>query len=239
MPFYERQDKILNLLADGEETSLSRLAGKLFISLPTLRRDLIKLEERGLVERMHGRVRKKRDAADVKVPFSLREESASEEKIKIAIKAARLVKDGDTVMLDGSTSAYCIIPYLKEYKDILVITSGAKASLLLAHLGIPNISTGGRMINSSFSYVGEDAVKTILSYNADVSFFSCRGLSEDGIPTDSSAEENEIRRAMISRSKKHVLLCDRKKLGKTYLNNLCKKDVVDLIITGGDEDEKA
>ena len=95
------------------------------------------------------------------------------------------------------------------------------------------------MINSSFSYVGEDAVKTILSYNADVLFFSCRGLSEDGIPTDSSAEENEIRRAMISRSKKHVLLCDRKKLGKTYLNNLCKKEAVDLIITGGDEDEKA
>lgn len=237
MPFYERQDKILDLLADGEESSISHLAAKLFISLPTLRRDLIKLEARGLIEKRHGKVKKKTDAADTKVPFSLREESASEEKIMIAKKAAELIKDGYTVMLDGSTSAYCIIPYLKEYKDVLVITSGAKASLLLAHLGIPNISSGGRMINSSFSYVGEDAVKTILGYNADVAFFSCRGLTSDGIPTDSSAEENEIRRAMISRSRLRVLLCDSKKLGKTYLNNLSKKEEIDLIITGGDENE--
>ena len=134
-------------------------------------------------------------------------------------------------MLDGSTSAYHIIPHLRDKKDIIVITSGAKAALLLAEMGIPTISSGGVMINRSYSYVGEDAIRTLLKYNADIAFFSCRGLSDEGIPSDNSPEENEVRRAMIKRAKFRVLLCDEKKIGNVYLNNLCDPSEIDEIIS--------
>mgnify|MGYP004632823243 FL=1 len=62
-------------------------------------------------------------------------------------------------MLDGTTGGYCIVPLLMQFKDIVVITSGAKASLLLGKLGIKNICTGGEMITTSFSYVSETAKK--------------------------------------------------------------------------------
>ncbi len=230
MPFYDREQKILDILASEESISLDALSKKLYISLPTIRRDLIKLEKKGLILRMHGRVALKRAQADTKIPFSLRTDERSEAKEKMAISASRLIKDGDTVMLDGSTSAYHIIPHLRDKKNIIVITSGAKAALLLAEMGISTISSGGTMINKSYSYIGEDAVRTVLKYNADIAFFSCRGLSDDGIPSDNSPEENEVRRAMIKRSKIRVLLCDKNKHGKVYLNNLCEPDEIDKII---------
>lgn len=231
MPFYEREDKIMEILGKFENISLEELSRKLFISLPTLRRDLIKLEKKGLIIRGYGKVSPAKNPADIKIPFSLRETEQNKAKTQMAKIAAEHVKDGYTIMLDASTSAYCIVPYLAEYKNIIVITSGAKTALLLAQYGISNICTGGRMINKSFSYIGNDAIKTISGYNADVAIFSCRGLSDDGTPSDTSAEENDVRRAMIRRAKKKILLCDSKKLGNVYLNNLCEPEELNEIIS--------
>ncbi|MBQ8526450.1 MAG: DeoR/GlpR transcriptional regulator [Clostridia bacterium] len=231
MPFYEREHKILDILSAQEETSLTDLSQKLFISLPTLRRDLIKLEKKGLIIRGHGKVSQMKTPADTKVPYALRETEQNPAKNYMAKIAAEHIKDGDIVMLDASTSACCVVPHLAELKNIIAITSGAKTALLLAQYGITNICTGGRMINKSFSYIGSDAVATLSRYNADVAIFSCRGLSYDGIPSDSSAEENDIRRAMMRRSKKQILLCDGRKIGKVYLNNLCEPEELDEIIS--------
>lgn len=231
MPFYEREDKLLRILENCEIISLTELSEKLFISLPTLRRDLIKLEKKDLIVRLHGKVRLKRNSADTKIPFSLRTEEQNEAKNIMAKIAVSYIKDGDTIMLDASTSAYSIVPYLTDFKDIIVITSGAKTALLLAHYNIPNICTGGKMINESFSYIGGSAISTISKYNADVAFFSCRGLSLDGSISDNSIEENDVRRAMMNQSRKNILLCDRTKIGKTYLNNLCTASALDEIIS--------
>ena len=229
MPFYERENKIMDILANCEKISLVELSGKLFISLPTLRRDLIKLEKKGLIIRSHGKVSLAKNPADIKIPFSLRESEENKAKTQMAKAAAEHIKDGDTIMLDASTSAYFIVPYLAEFKNIIVITSGAKTALLLAQYGISNICTGGRMINKSFSYIGNDAITTISGYNADVAIFSCRGLSLDGTPSD-----NDVRRAMMRRAKKKILLCDSKKIGNVYLNNLCDPEDLSEIISDAD-----
>ena len=86
------------------------------------------------------------------------------------------------------------------------------------------------MITRSLCYVGEDAERTVRNYNADVLFFSCRGLAMDGRLTDTSVEENALRRCMLRQSAKRVLLCDSSKLGNVYLNNLCHLSEVDALI---------
>ena len=148
----------------------------------------------------------------------------------MARKAVEYIKDGDIIMLDGSTSAYHVIPLLAEYHNLIVITSSAKSSFLLGKMGINNISTGGRMITKSLSYVGEDAENTVRNYNADIVFFSCRGIDMDGRLTDNSVEENSLRRAMIRQSRKKVCLCDSSKIGQTCLNNLCHLSEIDALI---------
>ena len=111
-----------------------------------------------------------------------------------------------------------------------MITNGAKTALELAAMGIRTICTGGEITQESFSYVGTDAENILKNYNADVSFFSCRGLTEDGLATDNSILENSMRKIMISNSKKSFLLCDKSKFGKKYLNTLCNtKELTDVI----------
>lgn len=239
MPFYEREKELLEVIEKAECISMQALLKNQYTSVSTLRRDLIKLEEKGLILRTRGGVMAVKKSPDDKIAFFLRESEKPLEKKLIAQKAAKLVKDGDTVMLDASTSAYCIIPYIAEScKDIIVITSGAKASYLLGDLGIKNICTGGQMINRSFSYIGQIAEKTIAQYNADIAFFSCRGLSPDGYLTDNSIEENDLRRSMMQHSKRKVLLCNSSKFDNTCLNNLCHISEIDEIISDAEIPQK-
>ena len=230
MPFYEREEKILNALLEKESMTTQELSARLFVSVPTLRRDLIKLEQMGKVIRTHGGAQLIKKAADEKIPFYLREQEQNDAKEIMAKKAVGFIRDGDIIMLDGSTSAYAIIPHLVAFKNLIVITSSAKSSFLLGRMGISNICTGGRMITRSLSYVGEEAESTVKRYNADVVFFSCRGLSMDGKLTDNSIEENSLRKVMLRHGKKRVFLCDSSKLDHMYLNNLCHLSDVDEMI---------
>ena len=98
-------------------------------------------------------------------------------------------------------------------------------------MGIKTICTGGEMTLESFSYVGVDAEQILRQYNADVAFFSCRGVSEDGIITDNSILENSIRSIMIKNARKKYLLCDKNKFGQKYLHTLCHVNDLDGVIS--------
>lgn len=230
MPFYEREEKILNALLEKNSMTTQELSAKLFVSAPTLRRDLIKLEQMGKVIRTHGGAQLINKSADEKIPIFLREQEQNDAKEIMARKAVKFIKDGDIIMLDGSTSAYRIIPHLATFKNLIVITSSAKSSFLLGRMGINNICTGGRMITRSLSYIGDEAESTVRRYNADVVFFSCRGLSMNGMLTDNSIEENNLRKVMLNHARKRVLLCDSSKVDQLYLNNLCHLSDVDEIV---------
>lgn len=220
MSFHQRESLYLKILSEREH-SIIEISKKLFISEPTVRRDIKELENRRLIIRQRGIVKLNLSSPDQRIPIFLRELEQTEEKKQMAIIASNYIKDGYTIMLDASTSAYSIIPHLEKFKNLFVITSGVKASLALATLGIRCLCTGGEIIPESFSYIGTDAEATLKRYWADVAFFSCRGLSENGCITDNSILENSIRRIMINNSKKNYLLCDKSKFNKTYLNILC------------------
>lgn len=230
MPFYEREEKILRLLFEKKTMNNNDLARKLYVSTPTLRRDLEKLEQRGLITRTHGNCSLNQKAADEKIPFYFREQEQNSAKAKIAKKATEFIKNGNILMLDATTSSYHLVPLLKSFQDLIVITSGAKASYTLGTMSIKNISTGGQMITKSLSYVGAEALHTIRRYNADIAFFSCRGLSADGMLTDNSVEENDIRREMFRHARKKIFLCDSSKIDHRYFNNLCHVSEIDAII---------
>ena len=146
MPYYDREEKILSALLEKDHMTTQELAAKLFVSQPTLRRDLVKLEQKGRIIRTHGGAQLVKQSADEKIPFFLREQEQNDAKSIIAQRAVRFIRDGNIIMLDGSTSAYNIVPHLSAFKNLIVITSSAKSSFLLGRMGINNICTGGRMI---------------------------------------------------------------------------------------------
>lgn len=229
MSVYNRENQYISLLAQKPH-SIKELAEKLFISEPTVRRDIIVLKEKGLVTSQKGIVALKTNSPDQRIPLFIRHLEQNEKKQSIARKALRHIKDGDVIMLDASTTAFHLLAHLTEFKNVLVITNGAKTALEAASMGIRTICTGGELMYDSFCYVGTDAESVLRNYNADVAFFSCRGISDGGIASDNSILENSMRRIMIKNSEKSYLLCDSSKLGKTYLNTLCNvKDLAGLI----------
>jgi len=230
MATYERENQYIHLLSQRDHT-VKELASILFISEPTVRRDIAAMKSKELVLCTRGLVTLKTNSPDKRIPMFIRDLENQEPKQKIAQKAASRIRDGYVIMLDASTTAYCLLPYLSQFQNLFVITSGAKTAIALASMGIRTLCIGGEMAVESFSYVGPDAERTLQSYNADIAFFSCRGLTEDGLATDNSIQENAIRRIMIQNAAQSWLLCDSSKLGQRYLNTLCHTNGIAGIIT--------
>ena len=230
MSTHQREEKYIRLLA-GRDHTVKELAEKLFISEPTVRRDIALLKEKEILVSKNGVVSLKVSFSDKRIPLFIRETEQNEEKARIAERAVKYIKDGDVVMLDASTTAYHLLPHLVKFKNLILITNGAKSAIEAAAMGIKTICTGGELAPESFCYVGEDAESVLRRYNADIAFFSCRGLSNDGRVTDNSILENGIRRIMMENSARSFLLCDKSKHGKVYINTLCHTKALDGVIS--------
>ncbi len=227
----EREQYILEKLLANKKVTVKELAKQLYTSEPSIRRDLVSLEKQNLLKRVHGgAILLETALSELKIPFVIRELEQSDAKIRIAKKAIELVKDNDVIFLDASSSAYTLIPFLATKKNITVITSGIKTLSKLAEYNINSICTGGRLMNSCLSLVGEEAYNIIDSFNADIAFFSCRGLSYDGKLTDIADDEDNVRKRMIKNSKKSYLLCASNKIGNVYHHNLCSIDDITAVI---------
>ena len=228
----ERDKEILELLVSQKQATVKELAAHLFVSEPSIRRDLAKLEKQNLIKRVHGgAVIEETALSKNKIPFTIRELEQSNAKVIIAQKAIELVHDNDVIFLDASTSAYQLIPFLQSKRNLTVITNGVRTLEKLAEYDINTISTGGSLVASCMALVGEDAYRTIESINADIAFFSCRGLSSEGYLTDIAPAENHVRSKMIKNAKRSYLLCAKDKIGKKYYHNLCHSRELDGVIT--------
>jgi DeoR/GlpR family transcriptional regulator of sugar metabolism len=226
----ERQRAILEHLKEKPDLKVAELAKILYVSEPTIRRDLTELHTKKLITKRYGGIILGQPTADREIPFLLRENEGSSAKSEIGRRAAELVRDGMVVMLDGSTSAYHLVPYLQNKKDIIVVTSGAKTAIALAEANVKTFSTGGKMIINSYSYVGDGAEDFARRFNADVLFFSCRGVSLDGDMSELSIEEASLRRVMFARAKKKILLATGEKIGQSYFYSMGNVSEIDGII---------
>lgn len=225
----ERQEEILNILSKSGSVSVARLASLLFVSQPTVRRDLTALEGRGLVSRTHGGA-VLRDTSEREIPLLFREDQNNAAKRAIAEKAIAHVKNGCVIFLDASSTVSYLVPLLERFEDIIVVTNSPKTSMSLGERGIKSYSTGGLLLMRSVAYVGSEAERFVSGINADLFFFSSRGYSEDVCITDSSAEEASLRRAMLKNAERSIYLADSTKKNQKYMYNICRVADVDEVI---------
>ena len=209
-------------LLDGDPGSVEvrALTGKVYASEATVRRDLRKLEERGLILRTHGKALSAR-RVDNNSSLDVRLQLAQEAKKRLARAAVQeCVHAGDVVMLDASSTVTYAVEYLAEKKAV-VVTSGIRTLHLLAQTDLVFYSTGGQAVRASYSLAGPSAEEYLTNFNADVCLVSSHGLSPQGFACDTSEPESSLRKAMMRQSRLRVLLLDSSKLGKTCWQNLC------------------
>ncbi len=226
----ERYNQLIAMLGGEKFVTVRDMANKLFVSEATIRRDLTAIEKTGIIRRVHGgAILVKQSNKDVSL--YLRENVNAEAKNIIARKAMNIVKKDHVIILDASSTAYTLIPYLSPKDNLVIVTNGIKVAYELGKKHIKTLCTGGIMIDNSFSFIGHHAESLIESIQADLMFFSTRGISTAGIMSDTSIEETKLRQVMLKHSKRKILLCDSSKFGKEYFFTLGSLTEIDEMIS--------
>lgn len=226
-----QEKELLQFLQAHQYASIEDMANALYVSTSTIRRKLSSLQEKGLITRTHGGAQVN-DSNNFFPSFTFRIHQNSYEKKKMALSAIKLIKHGDLIFLDGTTSAFFIAEYLSEFKNLRVITNGIDTLSLLAKNNISAYSTGGYVSQNNQSVlVGHYAEEMIKNFHADIAFFSAVAVDEHGEVYDCFEEENVIRKTMIQHAKKKVFLCDSTKFNKTSMFHLCSLNDVDYVVS--------
>ena len=233
----ERYDKILSILEEEQYISAVQLSKKLYVSLPTVRRDLAELQKRNQIIRSHGGA-KKIQSEHIVTPLNFRKTVNANEKRALCRVAANMVKDNDIIFIDSSTTTLQMGEFLSEKKHIIVITNGIPLATLLVKKGIKTYCTGGEIFPNSLAYFGSFAEEFIQKFNIDLLFFSCHGVNEKGMLTDPSLPETQIRKTAINQAKKTVFLCDETKFSLSTPYNLVPIQKMDCVITNSKQVNK-
>lgn len=228
MPLNGREADIYNILCENKRVSVAHLSDTLFVSDMTIRRDLKKMEEKGLLRRCRGGA--VLTALDGEMPFSQRFFHEENEKKLLAQKAAALLENNMTVYIDSSSTCQYILPHLAKFEGIRVITNSLNALLKTSKMNIPCVLIGGEYFAYDMCFVGPFARQAAEQFNADIAFFTTTAMSDDGIISDTSPEQSEIRRIAMKNSKKNVFIFEHNKLGKKCFHTVCRSDDADEVI---------
>ncbi len=209
----KRRNFILQQLHAEHAVAVEELAEALHVSPLTVRRDLDDLAARGLIERFYGGAksidggRSESDAPLLAVD--------DPEKIKHAIakKAASFIKEGDTVLINSSTTAFHMFNVLTNM-NITIITNNANALYTVDDAKFELIFMGGSINSFKHSMVGALAIGALKEIRANKCFVGVSGISEDGILSTALFQEMAVNSSIIKRSNEAVIiLADSAKIG--------------------------
>ncbi len=227
----ERQNEILEILGQKKSATVEELAGELFVSGATIRRDLRAMEKQGLIKRSHGGAMLFKSSAEESA-FAIREQENTQAKRTIARLATKLIKNGDSVFIDSSSTVGYVIPLLTTFKYLSVTTTGLRNALLLSQTDNVKIYiAGGEIQNHSNSISGTDTMDFISRIHADIAIVSCTGISVKNGITDASIEQAKLKQQMKKNSSKIAVLCDSTKFDKVFLCKDFDFNDVDYLIT--------
>jgi len=228
-----RHKEILNILEENGAVSIRDLVSMLYVSEATVRRDLTTLEKAGSIKRTFGGAESIIDTKN-QIPLSIRESLDSKAKNEICKKASLLIKEGDTIFLDGSSTVQYLVKYISNINDIVVVTYSIKTAELMCKNHIKTYCAGGLMLENSLVCVGNKAVEFANDINTDICFISCKGVDGDGKFTDTSEEETVIRKAFMQNCSFRVMLMTQNKFRSKYLHTLCEASEIDCLISDGE-----
>lgn len=229
----ERQQRIIEIVDENGVVRVSELSRLFDVSEMTIRRDLVTLEEQGLIRRSHGgAVSKRRFQREPDYDQKGRRNVA--EKAAIGRLAASLVEPGETILVNSGSTTLEVLRSLPE-TELRVVTSNAGAPAVLRDTGIECIVLGGVYRSRSNSFVGGFAIQTLEAVYGSKAFIGVDALDLDAGLTTPHHQEAEIARQMIRRTRGEIIvLADSSKIGGVSPFVTTSLDAVDVVVTDSD-----
>lgn len=231
----ERHQHILDKIKLSRKVLSADLSIELNVSEDTIRRDLNELSARGLINKVHG------GALTIeKKALSYEERSSSdiEEKNCIARKAVNLIKDGQVIIMSGSTTNLQLAKIIPSDINATIYTYSLPIALQLTeHPSVEIIFIGGKLHKTAQVTVGLDVVSLISQLRADLCFIGTSGISISNGMTEPDWEVSHIKKCMIEASEKVIVLCARSKINEVKRYPVATVDRINTIVTDTNPDD--
>ena len=227
----DRQRTIIRALNGSEAVTVSALARLTGASAVTIRRDLTELSRKGLVTRIHGGALRapKRGAEH---PFVLRKSQDTEAKRVLAKTTARMIDDGESVILDNGTTCDLVAENLAG-RDITVLALGLRAAVTMAEVpGVRVVVPGGAVETGSLAMLKSPVIDVVRDFRADVAILGACAASVTNGLTCVDPSDAELKRNILQSSTRAILPATPRKLTRSSVHRFGKfEDLSDLLTT--------
>lgn len=227
----ERRQVILDRVRATSRVVVGELSAEFGVSEETIRRDLEWLEQEGVAVRTYGGAVLK-GSGQAPPPYATRKNTNVEGKVAIARMWAQTVQNGDTLMVDESSTALFAVRAVRNRRDLTLITNSL--NILQEASGQDSwhiISTGGQLKPDIMALVGPQALRTIASYHVRYAVLSARGVNTQLGIADSSDDVVQVKRAMMGAADQTVLLADHRKFDRAGFVRLGRLEEIHRLIT--------
>lgn len=235
-----RQELILQELEEKGSVRVADLSKQLNFSEVTIRNDIQKLEEKGLLVRTHGGATK--IGAQVVIGYNAGNVfKYAEQKQRIAEKAYEFINDRDTIIMDDASISYYLAKCIKENmsKHIVVITNSLVAAGVLADVNhVDLFFLGGQVGGKLAATMGDVTIRNLEECHADKAFISAHGINFDAGITSIDSPQMQVKKAILNAAKDIYLLADSHKFGGGYVLAVCPLSRMTRIITDNEIDPK-
>ena len=229
----QRQQQILQLLEARGQVSIGDLAARFTVSDMTLRRDLAQLESDGLLRRVHGGAVRS-ESSSFEPPFALRARLNQDAKRAIAASVARLIRDGQTLVLDGGSTGTAVAEALVG-RNITVCALNIRVADILASSAATRVMVpGGTIRPGELSFVGPVAERTLRDHRFDTYIMTVSAVDTSAGFTEWNVEDAAIKRGALASSARCIAACDSSKFGHTAFARIADLDAADLFVTDVD-----
>ncbi len=217
MDAQKRLDDIMSIVSKKKRVSNADLSKAVFCSPSTLRRDLIELEKKELLKRIHGGVILNKFDTSEPALF-LRETEHLEQKKAIANIASSIIGPGMCIFLDASSTVFELCPLITSIEHLIIFTSGLKAASFLSDSCSKTTKifvNGGEIKHRASSIIKVDSGSQFIDhFNIDVAFFSARGIDQNGI-YEANLAQAVSKKYVMEHSRQSCLLIDNSKFNQS------------------------
>lgn len=227
----ERRRAVLDIINHDGRVLVKDLARRFETSQVTIRKDLEVLHGQGAIYRTHGGALPVRTGALLDPSLREKEKLHRKEKLRIGAAAARLVQEGQSVVLDSGTTTTMIARELRDFRSLTVVTNAVNIAAELAGTAVQVILTGGVLRENSFSLVGPLAEETLRRLSADVLFLGVDGFDVRYGLTTPNLLEAKVNRVMTEIARRTVVVCDSSKFGRRSLSLIAPPSKVHHTVT--------
>lgn len=227
----ERRNEILEKLQIEKRVVVSELSGHYSVSEETIRRDLEKLERDGYAIKSYGGA-VINENVNLDLPLNIRKNRNIVEKQRIAELVSKMIHDGDSLMLDASSTAFYVAKAMKAKTNLTVITNSIEILIELFDANDWSIlSTGGLSKEGTYALVGPQTDKMLSSYHVDKAIISCRGLDIAAGLTDPDELHANNKKTMLGAANEKILAIDHTKFDTVSFTNICGIEGITTVVT--------